>query len=66
MKTYEKTIEPLYNLYLLIPLDFECKDTTVFAHSNSFSSFIPKKCTFLDLYQTQIETNMNNPSHSFG
>lgn len=41
MKTYEKTIEPLYNLYLLIPLDFECKDTTVFAHSNDFSSFIP-------------------------
>lgn len=47
MKTYEKlsltmkTIEPLYNLYLLIPLDFECKDTTVYAHSNGFSSFIP-------------------------
>ena len=40
MKTYEKTIEPLYNLYLRIPLDFECKDTTVFAHSNVFSSFI--------------------------
>lgn len=45
MKTYEKTIEPLYNLYftlvILIPLDFECKDTTVSAHSNGFLPFIP-------------------------
>lgn len=43
MKTYEKTIEPLYNLYLSNSntLDFECKDTTVSAHSNGFLPFIP-------------------------
>lgn len=51
MKTYEKTIEPLYNLYLLIPLDFECKVTTVFAHSNVFSSFLSYYSCFLDVGQ---------------
>ena len=31
----------IFTLVILIPLDFECKDTTVSAHSNGFLPFIP-------------------------
>ena len=31
----------IFTLVILIPLDFECKDTTVPAHSNGFLPFIP-------------------------
>ena len=39
-----KKLSNLYTIFTLvnlIPLDFECKDTTVFAHSIVFLPFIP-------------------------